>query len=158
VAPPRLLLLVDTFLAGRTREEHALVEQAIAMAGSVATLALEQGLSVGIQAWAEGWHGIAPTRGKRHRRDVMTLLARLPVNQKQDAQALLQSAQELAEPGTTFMLLTGRNLQLGLIEKLHGNVVVVSAADPQSRGLFQFNPQVQFDRCCPPEQELEIKD
>jgi uncharacterized protein (DUF58 family) len=157
VAPPRLLLLVDSYLADRTREEHTLVELAIAMAGSVATLALEQGLSVGVQAWAEGWHGIAPTRGKRHRRDVMTLLARLPVNRTQDAQALLESAQDLADPGTTLMLLTGRNLELGLNDKLRGNMVVVSAANAASRGWFKFNPEVRFDRCWPPEQEMSIK-
>jgi uncharacterized protein (DUF58 family) len=158
VAPPRLLLLVDTYLLARTRAEHALVEQAIAMAGSVATLALEQGLSVGIQAWAEDWHGIAPTRGKRHLRDMMTLLARLPVNQKRDSQALLESAQELAEPGTTFVLMTGRNLELGLNDKLRGNLVVVSAANPQWQGMFKFNGEVHFDRCWPPEQELGITD
>jgi uncharacterized protein (DUF58 family) len=158
VAPPRLLLLVDTYLLKRTRAEHSMVELAIAMAGSVATLALEQGLSVGIQAWADDWLGIAPTRGKRHRRDIMTLLARLPVNQKADAQALLESAQELAESGTTLMLFTGRNLELGLNEKLRGNMVVISAANAPSRAMFKFNSDVRFDRCWPPEQELEITD
>jgi uncharacterized protein (DUF58 family) len=156
VAPPRLLILVDTYLSRRTRSQHALVETAIAMAGSVATLALEQGLSVGVQAWADGWHGIAPTRGKRHRRDVMTLLARLPVNQSMDAQALLESAQEITEQGTTLMLFTGRNLELGLNEKLRGNMVVISAANAQFTGMFKFNPEVKFDRCWPPDQELGI--
>ena len=156
VAPPRLLLLVDSYLVDRTREEHTLVEIAIAMAGSVATYALEQGLSVGVQAWADGWHGIAPTRGKRHRRDVMTLLARLPVNRTHDAQALLESAQDLAEQGTTLMILTGRNLELGLNDKLRGSMVVVSAANAGSRSWFKFNPEVQFDRCWPPEQEMSI--
>jgi uncharacterized protein (DUF58 family) len=153
VAPPRLLILVDTFLSGRTRAEHALVEQAIAMAGSVATHALEQGLSVGVQAWANGWHGIAPTRGKRHRRDVMTLLARLPLNQSADAQQLLESAQDLVEQGTTLVLVTGKNLELGLNEKLRGGMVVISSASPGSRSLFKFNPDVRFDRCSPPDQE-----
>jgi uncharacterized protein (DUF58 family) len=158
VAPPRLLILVDTYVSRRVRAEHVLVEQAIAMGGSVATLALEQGLSVGVQAWADGWHGIAPTRGKRHRRDVMTLLARLPANTTQDAQALLESAQELAEQGTTLMLVTGRNLEIGLNEKLRGNLVVLSAANPSSRGMFKFNPDVKFDRCWPPEQEITMID
>lgn len=153
VAPPRLLILVDSFLTERTRAEHALVEQAIAMAGSLATTALEKGLAVGVQAWADGWHGIAPTRGKRHRRDVMTLLARLPVNQQEGAQALLESAQELVEQGTTLVLCTGRNLELGLNEKLRGGMVVVSAANPQARSWFKFNSAVRFDRCWPADQE-----
>jgi len=158
VAPPRLLILVDSYLQNRTRAEHTLVEQAIAMAGSVATLALEQGLSVGVQAWASGWHGIAPTRGKRHRRDVMTLLARLPVNRQADAQALLESAQELIEQGTTLVLITSRNVELGLNEKLRGGMVVISSASPVSRGLFKFNSDIRFDRCSPPDQEATMVD
>jgi uncharacterized protein (DUF58 family) len=156
VAPPRLLILVDSFLQSRNRAEHALVEQAIAMAGSVATLALEQGLSVGIQAWANGWHGIAPTRGKRHRRDVMTLLARLPLNQEANAEALLQSAQDLVEQGTTLVLVTSRNVELGLNEKLRGGLIVISAASPASRSLFKFDKDVRFDRCSPPDQEATM--
>jgi uncharacterized protein (DUF58 family) len=158
VAPPRLLILVDSYLQSRTRAEHAMVEQAIAMAGSVATFALEQGLSVGIQAWAGGWHGIAPTRGKRHRRDVMTLLARLPVNQVADARQLLESAQELIEQGTTLVLVTSRNVEMSLNEKLRGGMVVISAASPASRGLFKFNSNVRFDRCSPPDQEATMVD
>ncbi len=92
VAPPRLLLLVDTYAPGRTRAEHALVEKSIAMAASLASAALEQGLSVGVHAWMEDWNGIPPTRGKRQRRDVMAMLARLPLNTSKDAQALLESA------------------------------------------------------------------
>ncbi len=158
VAPPRLLVLVDSFLKDRTRAEHAAVEHAIAMAGSIATLALEKGLSVGIQAWADGWHGIAPTRGKRHRRDVMTLLARLPVNQEKDAQSLLESAQELAEQGTTLVLCTGRNLEVSLNEKLRGGLILISAVHSQSGNWFKFNENVRFDRCSPPEQERSIID
>jgi uncharacterized protein (DUF58 family) len=158
VAPPRLLLLVDSYLTTRTRAEHALVEYAIAIAGSVATSALEKGLSVGVQAWADGWHGIAPTRGKRHRRDVMTLLARLPVNQSKDAQALLESAQEFAEQGTTLVLCTARDLELGLTEKLRSGMLVISAVNPQSQSWFKFNENIKFDRCWPPDQEIGIED
>ncbi|HEX2973604.1 MAG TPA: DUF58 domain-containing protein, partial [Tepidisphaeraceae bacterium] len=35
IAPPRLLLVIDTFLTSRTPQEHAHVERAIAMAGSL---------------------------------------------------------------------------------------------------------------------------
>ncbi len=75
VAPPRLLLLVDTKLNKRTRAEHAVIEKIIAMAGSLASAALEQGLPVGIHVWMNGWNGIAPTRGKRQRRDLLAMLA-----------------------------------------------------------------------------------
>jgi uncharacterized protein (DUF58 family) len=156
VAPPRLLILVDTFITNRTRAEHVSVETAIAMAGSLATSALEQGLSVGIQAWNHGWNGIAPTRGKRHRRDVMTLLARLPLNQEKDAQALLESCQELMEQGTTIVLVTGRGLELSLNEKARGGMIVISAANPATRGWFKFGADIRFEHCCPPDQENGI--
>jgi uncharacterized protein (DUF58 family) len=157
VAPPRLLLLVDTYITHRTRAEHALVEQTIAMAGSLASSALEQGISVGIQAWMDGWHGIAPTRGKRHRRDIMTMLARLPLNTQKDAQALLESCQDLLEPGTTMVVLTSRNLELGLNDKLRGGMVVISASSLSARAWFKFSPDVRFVRCCPLDQEKGIE-
>jgi uncharacterized protein (DUF58 family) len=48
VAPPRLILVVDTFLEDRTPQAHAAVERAVAMAGSVASAALDDGLAVGM--------------------------------------------------------------------------------------------------------------
>ena len=52
VAPPRLLVTVDTFAADRSVEQHARIERVIAMAGSLASMALDQGMSVGLLAWA----------------------------------------------------------------------------------------------------------
>ena len=78
VAPRALLLLVDTYMTSRTRTEHARIEKVIAMAASLASAALEQGLSVGLHIWMNGWNGLAPTRGKRQRRELMSMLARLP--------------------------------------------------------------------------------
>jgi uncharacterized protein (DUF58 family) len=153
VAPPRLLLLVDTHITHRTRAEHIAVEQTIAIAGSLASHALEQGLSVGVLGWNQGWNGIAPTRGKRHRRDVMTLLARLPLNQEKDAQALLDNCDELMEQGTTIVLVTAKGLELGLNDKARGAMVVISTTNPATRNWFKFSPDVRFDRCCPPDQE-----
>ena len=54
--PCQVLLLVDTHIdpdpaGGRTRAAHARVEEAIAMAASVAGHALDQGVSVGLLAW-----------------------------------------------------------------------------------------------------------
>jgi uncharacterized protein (DUF58 family) len=157
VAPPRLLIVVDTYIEHRTREEHAVVEKSIAMAASLASAGLEQGLSVGLHVWADdGWNGIPPTRGKRQRRDVMAMLARLPVNTSQDAQALLESAQMMVESGTTIVMLTGRNLELGLSEKLRGGVVIVSVNSPKADGWFTFEPAVEFSYCLPTDQEAEL--
>lgn len=159
VAPPRLLLLVDTFIAKRTRAEHAMVERSIAMAASLASAALEQGLSVGVHVWMDdAWNGIPPTRGKRQRRDVMAMLARLPLNLQHDAQALLESSQGLLESGTSSVLLTGRNVELGLSDKLRGGLLVVSSSSPQADVWFKFEPPVDFNHCMPPEQEAGLLD
>ncbi len=62
VAPPRLLLLVDTFLAEQTIASAELVERTIAMAGSLASAALAQGMQVGMVAWADHWLALTPAR------------------------------------------------------------------------------------------------
>jgi uncharacterized protein (DUF58 family) len=158
VAPPRLLILVDTFLSRRTREEHALIEKAIAMAGSLVSAALEQGLSAGVYAWKNGWTGILPTRGKRQRRDCLALLARLPLNVQHGPQALLEHSQELNESGTTTVLVTGRDIELSLSDKLRSGVMVISARSSQAAAWFKFESQVDFSRCVPTEQEAGIVD
>jgi uncharacterized protein (DUF58 family) len=162
VAPPRLLLLVDTYLANRTRADHASVERAVAMAASVASLALDQGLSVGVRAWCgnehEPWTFSPPTRGKRQRRDLMTLLARLPINTVTDTQLLVESGQRAMEPGTTAVLCTGRAVEMGLADSLRGNLVVLSSMNPATASLFQFPAGVRFDRCFPGDQEAGIVD
>jgi len=153
VAPPRLLLLVDTFLQDRTRAEHAGVEKCIAMAASLAGAALDQGLSVGLHVWSNEWTGIPATRGKRQRRDVMAMLARLALNTEKDAQALMESAQAVLESGTTALLLTSRQIELGLSDQLRGGTVIVSANSTQADTWFKFEPSINFSYCMPTDQE-----
>src|SRR5256885_534444 len=107
VSPPRLLLLVDTHLheGGSTREERARVEHTIAMAGSLASHALEAGLMVGLCAFSEGWIDLKPNRGKRHGRDIMAALATLAPNRAQGAPPLLDHCDGLLTPSTTPVLL-----------------------------------------------------
>ena len=83
----------------------------------------------------------------------MAMLARLPINQKKDAQALLESCQSVLDPGTSLVMLTGRNVELGLNEQLRGGMVVVSAVSPKADRWFTFEPPVDFTHCMPPEQE-----
>ena len=80
VSPPRLLILVDTYLPDVSIEAQSLVERVIAMAGSLATAGLERELSVGLCAWSDKPVTIAPSRGKQQREDLLTLLAQLPSN------------------------------------------------------------------------------
>ena len=162
VSPPRLLLLVDTQRAGDGRADYAAVEEAIAMAASVADHALGQGLSVGAFAWtggpdAGGWGGLAPTRGKRQRRDVMTLLARLPANADHPAAELTARCGDLLEPGTTAVLLTSRPAAgVGPLDRTGAAIVSVVTGSPQAKAWFRFPPPAAFDQCLPADQEAGV--
>jgi uncharacterized protein (DUF58 family) len=158
VSPPRLLILVDTYLTDRTLENHIKVEKAIAMAASLASSALEQGLSVGLYAWSDGWVGVNPTRGKRHRRDVLAILAQLELNTQHDTQALLDHSFDLIKSGTTPLLVTPRELQVGVQEHQRSGLVVVAAGTPQAERWFRFPPTTDFARCMPADQQPKIDD
>jgi uncharacterized protein (DUF58 family) len=158
VSPPRLLLLVDTHApANRTIAEQAGVEKAIAMAASLVNHAIEQGVPVGLFAWSDQWVGIAANRGKRHRRDLLTILAQLPLNTEHSTTELINASFALQESTTTTVLLTPRDVQLGLSDSARGGTVVISAANPQTNSWFKFEGAVDFARCAPPEQIAESK-
>jgi uncharacterized protein (DUF58 family) len=153
VAPPRLLLMVDTWLPNRTPANHALVERNIAAAGSLAAAALDQGLSVGLCVWSNGPVSIVPTRGKQQREDALTLLARLPLNTQFTTMQLLDEFQNLMKPGTTIVLLTPNNPAPGLADHARGGMLVLRADDDSSRQYFRFGAEVNFGNCMPPDQE-----
>jgi uncharacterized protein (DUF58 family) len=154
VSPPRLLLLVDTHLRDRSVAEHVNVEKTIAMAASVASHALGIGLMVGLYAWGGfDWLGIHPNRGKRHRRDVLAQIAQLQLNTTRDTQALLDASREFLQGGATPILLTPRDIQAGLSDQARSSLLVVSAVSGQR--WFTFDPNVDFARCMPWEQQPE---
>ena len=155
VSPPRVLLLVDTCVVDRTLDAHVAVERAIAMAVSLASDALGQGLSMGILAWSDGWVHVPPNRGKRHARDVLTLLARLPLNTGHDHRELLDESYRHQKSGTTLMLITPADFRLGLGDTARGNLVVLSSCNPDVQSLFTFDPKVDFTCCMPAEQQVE---
>jgi uncharacterized protein (DUF58 family) len=156
VSPPRLMLCVDTFLKDRTPAEHARIERSIAMAASLAAKALDDGLAVGLYAWSNGWSGINPDRGKRHRDDVLSVLARLPLNTEHDGAALLDRVVAFAKSGTSLIVFTPREMRLGLGEQARGSMVVVSAASPAADAWFRFRDEVDFETCMPPEQQPKM--
>ena len=153
VSPPRLLLAVDHFAADRSIEEHARIERTIAMAGSLASMALDQGMSVGLVAWSGHWVTMNPDRGKRHRDDLLSVLARLPLNTENGIAELLENIGGLLRSGTTPVLFTPRDVQLGLGDRARGTMVVVSAASPLSDNWFRFAPEVDFSTCMPADQQ-----
>jgi uncharacterized protein (DUF58 family) len=153
VSPPRLLLLVDTYLDSRSRAAHAAVERSIARAGALATHALDQGLMVGLFCWSDGWHALPPNRGKRQRRDILAALARLPLNTRQPTPALMDGSYDVLESGTTPVLFTPRDIALGLGEHVRSAMVVISDKQEQAHRWFQFDPAIDFASIMPPEQE-----
>lgn len=153
VSPPRLLLLLDTFVPERTIERHAGTERSIAMAASLASYALEAGLSVGLFTWSSGWLTLAPNRGKRHRRDLLAQLARLPLNVNHPAQALVDAARSAVTSGTTPVLLTPSEIQLGFGEFQRSGLIVLGSASRETQAMFRFGRSVDFGHSMPVEQQ-----
>src|SRR5208337_1903629 len=59
ISPPKLLILLDSFIETPTPAEHATVEKAIAMAASLASRAMDSGMAVGLCAWTGKWSTIS---------------------------------------------------------------------------------------------------
>jgi uncharacterized protein (DUF58 family) len=149
VAPPRLLLAIDTFLAEPSPQQQALVERAIAMAASLASAALDDGLAVGIHAWASEPVSIAPARGKQQREDVLALLARLPANDSYPAEELLAEAQRHLRSAGTIVLVTPADMQGDRLLESRGGQLVISAAREETRNWFHFAKEIDFAKCSP---------
>jgi uncharacterized protein (DUF58 family) len=192
VSPPKLLLVVDTFLRDRSVAEHVGVERAIAMATSLASHALEAGLMVGLFAWGapfdltsnlaskapngsghrngdtptpapppppagEGnWLGIPPNRGKRHRVDVLAHLAQLPLNTTKDTQSVLEASRDFIQSGATPILVTPRDIQVGLGDQARSSLIVLSAV--HAGRWFTFDSGIDFSRSMPWNQQPEVGD
>lgn len=156
VSPPRLVLLVDTCVENRSLEEHAAVERCIAMAASLAAIALDQGLSVGLFVWSGQWQGTPAMRGKRHREDLLSILSRLPLNTGQRLADLLDKCHTVLRTGTTPVLFTPRDVQVGIVDDSRGGMIVVPADSPRAKGFFRFEPEVDFITCMPADQQPTI--
>jgi uncharacterized protein (DUF58 family) len=152
VAPPRLLVLVDTLIAERSLAAHAAVERCIAMAASLVVHALDQGLAVGMGVYSGQSVVIAPSRGKRHQREVLSILSRLPLNTTCDLNALLDSSRKLLHDSTTRIVFTPADMAPTLSEQARGRWVVICANSELARRSFRFGPEINFEQCIPPEQ------
>ena len=153
VSPPRILLLVDTCIPLRSLDDHAKVERSIAMAASLATVALEQGLSVGLCVWSGEWMTFAPTRGKRHRDDLLSVFSRLPLNTMHTLPGLLECSQSVLRTGTTPILFTPSDEQPAAGQGGRGGMLVISAGSGRARGWFQFDTEIDFAACMPVDQQ-----
>jgi uncharacterized protein (DUF58 family) len=153
VSPPRLMLLVDTYVPDRTVESHAAVERAIAMAASLASHGLEAGLLVGAVVWDNGWIKVAPGRGKRQRRDLLALFGRLPLNTTQNTLALLAAAQDQLDTDASPVLLSPQELAMSMGGQLRTGMLALSSTAHSGTHWFRFDREVNFEHSMPPDQE-----
>jgi uncharacterized protein (DUF58 family) len=143
-------LALDAHVTARQPGHFEAAERCIAIAASLANLALNAGLPVGLMTWSgEQWLNVAPNRGKRHRRDLLATLARLPVNTSRDSQSLLDQLSQHQKSGTTAVLITPRELRLSLGEHVRGTLVVLSPASAPVQRFFRFDPGIDFSRTMP---------
>ena len=155
VSPPRFMILMDMHIPQRTPAAHAAVERAIAMAASMVGEMSRQGLPIGLLVWSNRWIYFPPNRGKRHCRDVLSILAQLPLNKSFGLPALLSEGYRLQKSGTTAMLITPQRFQLSLGDQARGNLFVLSPDAPQTEKWFKFESPVDFANCMPVDQQLE---
>jgi uncharacterized protein (DUF58 family) len=153
-APPKLMLLVDTYLPEAAPQGYADVERTIAMAASLADHALDAGMAVGLHVWGgqEGWVTLAPNRGKRHTRDVLAALAQLPRNVSQSPKMLLADSREFLKGGATPVIFTPRDITIGRTEAGRGGMLVLSATSRDASRWFRFDPNIDFARTMPLEE------
>jgi uncharacterized protein (DUF58 family) len=150
-APPRVMILVDSCVKKRSIEEHADVERCIGMAASLAVAALDQGLSVGLCAWAGEWRHIATSRGKRHKTELLSFLAQLPLNGAQDLKQLSDFCKPLVRGGVTAVLFSANGSAEDLSSGGRGAMVVIAANSARAQSLFRFDPKIDFITAMPAE-------
>jgi hypothetical protein len=93
-------------------------------------------------------------RGKRHRRELLHILARLPLNTEYDHQKLTDEAFADQESGTTSVLLSPIEVTQGLGDHARGATVILSSTAPHVMSWFTFAPRIDFAVCMPLEQEI----
>jgi uncharacterized protein (DUF58 family) len=164
VAPPRLMLMVDTHIGDAAPADFAAVERVIAMAGSLASHALEQDMAVGLCAWTgaapnkddggevEPFDVLSVQRGKRQRRDILSMLGSLPLNNSGRPESLIQFSRRFIKRGVTGILFTPRNMRLGLADEARGSLLVINAGSHVAESWFTFEKSVDFVRCLPLDQ------
>jgi uncharacterized protein (DUF58 family) len=156
VSPPRIVLLVDTLVASRTLEAHAMVERCVAMAASLAASALDQGLSVGVCVWNGKWNTIRPTRGKRHKSDLLSLLAQLPLNDSHLPEAMMAHARPLLAGGSTAVVFTSHEPQGTSPNFSRGHLLTIAADSSRAQSWFKFDDKTDFMSAMPPDQATGI--
>lgn len=147
VAPPRIIVVVDTFNPDGSAERAIQIEKSIAQAASLIEVASEAGLAVGFTVRGEQWHLIEAKRGKRHKRELLTLLAKLPASTSQkvdDAHTALAQAAAIANNLTALVLMTGgREFSISSGSRRGAGMIIGCDSDKASEW-FQFDAATDF--------------
>lgn len=157
VSPPRLMIVVDNFRPNRSLGAAADAERAIATAASLVHEANLRDLQAGVTVWEGPGTGVTvlpPGRGKRHRLEALTLLARLPLNDEADIPLLLSAAQSTKGQGITIVLVTPHTMSSRSGES-HAPVVVPCGTEGLRNGFVRFDETVDFESLMPIDQEPE---
>ena len=152
VSPPKVVLLMDARPRDGSSQAAAMVEKAIAMAATLVDHCMDAGLPVGLVAWTGDWVAFAPDHGKRHRLDLLSVLAKLPpADAATDVAAGLASmfdkAHAVVRSDTTTVLVTSYNQTAVPKDGLRGGLIVL-AADGDTQ--FTFPEGFAFGPAGPP--------
>ena len=157
VSPPRIVVVVDTFNPTGDAARSAEIERSIAQAASLVDRAIEAGLAVGLAVRAAEWNVLSIKRGKRQKRELLTVLAMLPAGGAQrhdDATAAMVQASTIANHMTTLVLFTGgRTADLHAASRRGGGITIGCDSD-EARRWFAFDPSIAFDSAGPLEADV----
>lgn len=145
-SPPRLLLVVDTFNPDGNDATIARIERSIAQAASLVEAASLAGFAIGLVCRGEHWVSVKPNRGKRHQRELLTILARLPSNRAWDTQSIIEHASMMNDPRATKILFSIG----GISSRGYASGMFVIAADSADAARwFPFDPSIDFLNVAP---------
>jgi uncharacterized protein (DUF58 family) len=144
VSPPKLMVIVDTRRLDNTKEQEVGIERAIAMAATLIDGAMEAGLPIGLLAWSGDWDIVMPSRGKRHRLELLTHLAQIEYNDKIGVNELLDKARPITQRDMTAVMISASGVSLGLSQSARSGVVMLSAREQDYKRYFDFPAEVDF--------------
>jgi uncharacterized protein (DUF58 family) len=155
VAPPRLIVVVDNFLTATPtqnlapQQQHAneaRVEKTIAIAASLVKSALDSGLAVGLVACNGRPFSLHISRGKRHERELLTALAKLPHdNTTADRESLRNFASTTADHGTSVVICSvGPGSDIQTVRSRIAGTMVISCDSHQTDAWFNFEQVKDF--------------
>ena len=156
-APPRLVVVIDSYNPNADAARATEIERSIAQAATLIDAAIEAGLAIGLVA-SDGadWHHIAPSRGKQHQRVLLTLLAKLPsgtVQQTRDGEAALEFAAGVTTDAlTTLVLMTGGPATSTIGRggrRWSAPVMSIGCVSPEAQAWFHFDASIDFKNIAP---------